>query len=411
MPEYDHLDELFARFVAGGPLAVPAGADAARAVVRRRRRARAVAAGALAAVVIAAPVVAFADGGRQEQLRPPPGDNGPTGSASPSASPSASASPSVGASPTVAAPDGRISLGELGNAVLTLPAWPARIKAECPAGTVRFTDGTARSRGVEDARARITKVVHLDADGDGAIETAARLACEGPEWSEQKVIVFDRSADDKIVTMGQVLTNTGDIAFISDIRARGTAIEAKVLDYTGDGVPDDLGQHQWRAYTWDGSRFAQSGGPSSFPPNPKITDLAITGEDLRLEPSGADTLVGTLTLTIGNNGPQRATDPRVIVRMPKQPSATKLPAGCTSIPWQNGVDYLCDLAALGVKASVTLRLTVTASRSAVGTGSIGSYFAEVGWFWQSPDGGGVNYPEPEGKRGNNSIERRIVVGP
>ncbi|HEX5594827.1 MAG TPA: hypothetical protein VFX61_02230 [Micromonosporaceae bacterium] len=403
MSEYDNLDELFAQFVAGGPLAIPAGADAARAVIRKRRQMQGLTVGALTALAIAVPMVAFASDMGKEVV-PAPADNGPT---SPPPTPSVSDPPS----PTVTAPDGRISLEELGNAKLEVPAWPARAKNDCAAGTVEFTDGTVRRPGVVDVSVKISKVVHLDVDGDGAAETAARLACKGLEHSEVKVIAFDRNAAGEIVTLGQVVTNTGGIAFISDIRAAGNAVEAEVRDHFGDGLPDDLSQRQWRAYSWDGHRFVQSGGPSTFPPSPKITDLAIAGDNLRLSPAGEEKLTGNLALTIRNNGPQRAEKPRVVIRLPKQLAVSKLPAGCTSLPWQNGVNYVCDLAPLAVGAQTTVTLTVTADRSDMGTGSIGNYSAEVAWFRPSSDGGGTNYPEPEGKRGNNSIERQIIFKP
>jgi hypothetical protein len=56
------LDELFARFRAGPPLAVPAGAGAARHAFRRRRRSQTAAAGVLAAVAVGLPSVGFAAG-------------------------------------------------------------------------------------------------------------------------------------------------------------------------------------------------------------------------------------------------------------------------------------------------------------------------------------------------------------
>jgi hypothetical protein len=57
-----HLDELFARFRAGPPLAAPAGAGAARHAFRRRRRSQTAAAGVLAAVAVGLPSVGFAAG-------------------------------------------------------------------------------------------------------------------------------------------------------------------------------------------------------------------------------------------------------------------------------------------------------------------------------------------------------------
>jgi hypothetical protein len=56
------LDELFARFRAGPPLAAPAGANAARLAFRRRRRSQTVAAGVLTTFAVGLPSVGFAAG-------------------------------------------------------------------------------------------------------------------------------------------------------------------------------------------------------------------------------------------------------------------------------------------------------------------------------------------------------------
>ncbi|GIF71067.1 hypothetical protein [Asanoa siamensis] len=66
------LDDVFDRFRGGAPLAVAAGADAAREAFRRRRHTRAVVAGAFAALAVAAPSVAFA-AGAFDRTPPPPG--------------------------------------------------------------------------------------------------------------------------------------------------------------------------------------------------------------------------------------------------------------------------------------------------------------------------------------------------
>ncbi|GIF64094.1 hypothetical protein Ais01nite_21290 [Asanoa ishikariensis] len=79
----DQVDELFARFRAGPPLAVPAGADAARQVSRRRRRSRTAAAGVLTAVAVGLPSVGFAVG----VFDRPPAVSGPPTSPSPSTAP------------------------------------------------------------------------------------------------------------------------------------------------------------------------------------------------------------------------------------------------------------------------------------------------------------------------------------
>ncbi|MGW4499293.1 hypothetical protein ACWENR_11865 [Micromonospora sp. NPDC004336] len=400
------LDDVFTTFRAGGPLVVPPGAGAARAVARRRRTNRVVATGVVAAVLAATPVLAnaWAD---PDAPAPPAQTGSPTPTPPPTTSPSPPA-PSTAAT-SAAPPDGRIGAKELGNATLDLPAWPADVADKCPSGRVRFTDGRARRSADAALDVRILQVVHADLDRDGARETAALLNCSGQEMSESRVLAFDRDRSGVIETMGLVVAQTGDpwppapdtIAGIRRIRAAGSAIEAEVADLGQNGVPTSLAQHQWRAYSWSGRGFAQSGGPTAFPANPRITDLSVSGGDLRLTPVDADRATGTLRLTVGNRGPQRATDPQVRVVLPAGFTVTSPPSGCTS----SGTSHTCELKALAVDGTVVVELSVSVRRSAVGVGRVGEYSATVAWT----DSDGVAYPEPPGGHKNSSIRHGVVV--
>ncbi|MGC5018929.1 hypothetical protein [Micromonospora sp. DT47] len=400
------LTDAFTAFRSGGPLTVPPGARAAREVVRRRRTARVTATGLMAATLIATPVLAGV--GDTDPRPPAPPTTSETPWAPPSATtgpPSASPTPSVTSTPSAPAPDGRISKEDLGNATLRLPAWPSYLADECPAGQVRFRDGRAQRSAAAELRVTIDQVVHADVDRDGAEETAALIRCSGLEMGEARVLAFDRDRGGSIRTMGVVVGETGDVAGIGGIRADGRQIAVEVVDYAGDGIPDDLAQRQWRVYSWTGRGFAQTDGPTSFPANPRITDLSISGDDLRLTSGVADSATGTLRLTVENNGPQPADALRVRVNLPKPFTVTAVPSGCTAFPFSQGTSYTCRPGALPVSASIRVDLPVSVPRSQVGSGSVGEYSALVDWGV----GDGAANPEPDGARKDNDLNGALIV--
>ncbi|SCL61071.1 hypothetical protein GA0070606_3379 [Micromonospora citrea] len=400
------LDGVFTAFRAGGPLVVPPGAGAARAVARRRRTNRVVATGLIAAALAATPVLANAWAAPDTPTQP-----AQTGAPAPTSPPTTTPSvPSPSAtSASAAPPDGRIGAKELGNATLDLPAWPAYLADKCPSGRVRFRDGSARRSPDAELDVRILQVVHADLDRDGARETAALLNCSGQEMSESRVLAFDRDRSGTIETMGLVVAQTGEpwppapdtIAGIRRIRVAGSAIEAEVTDLGQEGLPASLAQHQWRAYSWSGRGFVQSGGPTVFPANPRITDLWVRGEDLLLTPADADRATFVLRLSAGNRGPQRAADPQLRVVLPAGSTVTSLPPGCTS----SGTTHTCRLKALAVGEFVNIDLPVSVRRSEVGVGRVGEYSATVAWT----DRDGAAYPEPPGGHKDNSITREVAV--
>lgn len=194
-----------------------------------------------------------------------------------------------------------------------------------------------------------------------------------------------------------MLTDGGDIVNVGAIRPAGHAIEAQVYDRDFEGVPEYLPQKQWRAYSWNGKRFAQSGGPTAFPPNPWITDLTVTGGELRLRPGTGDELTGTVTLTVRNKGPVPAKEPDLEVGLPDGYTVTSV-TGCTTQPPTGRKTLGCGLRRIGVGESRTVTVSVRAPAD-VGTGTVGQYTASVGW---------KSLPEPNFDRSDNSIERPIV---
>ncbi|WP_018217691.1 hypothetical protein [Salinispora vitiensis] len=416
MPNNDNtpdLDNIFTAYTSGGPLATPAGAAAAQHVARRRRTTRIAAAGVLAVAILAATPAIAATWTPQDPPALPADTTTPTTPA-PTNPTTPTATPSPSATPSTPPPDGQIGKTELGNATLELPAWPEHLKEHCPAGRVKFSDGTAQLASNSELRITISEVVHADLDQDGAKETAALINCSGIEMGESRVLAFDRNASDTIVTMGLVTGHTGDIAWIRGIRAKGTAVEVEVLDAAGAGVVDGFPQSQWRAYSWSGKGFVQSGGPSAFPPNPRVTDLSISGGDVQFVPDGADTASGTLRLTIGNQGPQLATDPYLTVDLPDGVTITSLPAKCETSKTPSGTRYRCWLPALAADADSVVNLPLSASQSVLDGAEPSQWDADIVWGFtgtETGDGKGWPYPEPEGAEGDNSAKGNLLPAP
>ncbi|MEU2665222.1 hypothetical protein [Micromonospora sp. NPDC007220] len=304
MPEQDPLRARFAAYRGDltdridGP-----GPDAARRTLRRRRRA-AVATGAVAVALVVAPIAAVAALRDAPSPAPPAATPtaDPTWSPSPRPSPDASRSPSSSPS-SPAAPDGRITERQLRAARPDLPAWAGRNCAD----TTRVTLLPATTPEVD--RPYLISVTHGDVDADGATETLALLGCRIGEASAKQVVAFDRDAAGRIVTLGRV-TRTheeGDGGF-EDVRAVAVA-DGKVRVQVADlqpccSIPAYWARQQWRTYGWDGERFAQTGGPTTFGRDSRLTDLAISAGPFVLGPADEHgRFQGTVTVTVTNRGP------------------------------------------------------------------------------------------------------------
>ncbi|WP_433313326.1 hypothetical protein ACQP0U_29420 [Micromonospora sp. CA-269861] len=282
------------------------GPDQARHVLRRRRRMTAVAVAAAAVVLVVAPVVANA-ALRGDQNRPVPAESveptAPSTSAPPTPPPTGSPTPTPSAN-APAAPDGRISRAQLLAARIDLPNWPSGMSAGgCTTSDVRLqtdTTDTYVSMLTDDA------FEHGDVDGDEAAETIAIVACRYGEASAKQVVAFDRDLDGRIVTVGRVV-RTGD--GFDDIRAvdinRNGSVEVRVADIVPCcGTPAYLQREQVRTYRWDGQRFSQTDGPTTFGKDPRLTDLRMTMTHKLVDVPGADTRRKlTLVFTVTNAGP------------------------------------------------------------------------------------------------------------
>lgn len=358
MSDRDPLRERFAAYrgelttTIDGP-----GPEVARRTLRRRRRTAVAAGAALAVALVVAPIAA---GAALRQDRPPPPAATPTPDVTPtpSGSPSASPTPTPSASRTPDAPDGRISRAELLSARLALPAW--RPGSDCPSDGVRLTgDGTTG----RDGTLLIEALDYGDIDGDGAVETLVMIRCVFGTAGPEQVVAFDRDGTERIVTVGRVVATVREgpqWLTALDVGSTGL-VRVQVADLmAGGGWPGAWSRRQWRGYRWNGERFTQVAGPTSFGPNPYSTDLAVNAKDVVLADDPTDgSRVGVVEVTIRNLGDRQADSVSLTLDLPKA-LAPDGPA------WQDcGPDIgryrpplVCNLGAIDAHGARTLRLGV-----------------------------------------------------
>ncbi|MEH0844670.1 hypothetical protein V6U81_19990 [Micromonospora sp. CPCC 205711] len=217
-----------------------------------------------AVVLVAAPVVANA-ALHGDRTAPVPGvsvDPTTPPTQSPSQTPPATATttPTPTASASQPAPDGRISQQQLLAARLDLPAWPTGSPSGCVTSRVRL--GAPPSGQAGDGPHLIT-LDHGDVDADGATETVALIGCRAGEVIRKQVVAFDRDEADPIVTVGRVTrTNSGFDDILGVQVTSGGAVEVRVADIQPCcSTPSYLVREQTRTYRWNGTGFAQTGGP------------------------------------------------------------------------------------------------------------------------------------------------------
>jgi hypothetical protein len=285
------------------PLVHPVGATRTRETVRTRRRKRTVALGALVVVVVAVPVVAEATFAGHPHSGPVP-----VASASPSFLNSRPRIPPLEQpSAQSTAPAGGISIAELNESKLDVPSWAPDAEApDCPSGPLQFAKGQTANGDV-----RVDNVAYADIDHDGRYETIARIYCFGtPPRATSQVVAFTRDSGRGIRSIGQVTAQSGGVAAICTLKAGpGGSVKVEVLDiavesgcYQANYHGGRYIQEQWRTYAWTGSVFAQSGGPTSFPPNPYVSDLALSSTNLVMARQPNGHYRGTMTQTVRNLG-------------------------------------------------------------------------------------------------------------
>jgi hypothetical protein len=169
-------------------------------------------------------------------------------------------------------------------------------------------------------------------------------------------------------------SGTGPIHDVTDVRAEpdgAVGVQVGDLGSMDGSTVTPLAQRQWRAYSWNGTRFTQTGGPTSFPPNPNRTDLAVSASDLHLGPVTGGARHGTLTVTVTNKGPGAPAVVRLDVFTGDSLNVTAPPGvTCTRAPNSpvNFEDNICQLAGPAAGKSVTVALQYTTTGSVVFSG-------------------------------------------
>lgn len=337
------------------------GTAAAHKTVRNRKRVRALAATALAALFVVGLVAVYA--AVSGDSHGPPAQIGESHDPTPGSSPPEPTTAATSGGATPKAPDGRISKAQLGEATLDIPAWaPDAYVRGCLSGPVTFTRG---AHFIKDSfHVWIEKVVYADVDHDGAQETVARLSC-GDQVSTFQVVAFDRDAAGVIRTIGQVAVQSGAVKTICDVRVGSDgAVDVEVGDFPTPlrclEPPAAFVVVQWRSYAWNGTQFVQTGGPTAFPVNQKVSDLAVTSSDLVFGAAVNGVRHGSMTVTVRNLGPAPLPF-HVDVQVPAGLQLVT-PSGCEVEAYpQPVVDVTCDQAALAAGATKTVTFEFTAT--------------------------------------------------
>ncbi|MFC4146339.1 hypothetical protein ACFO0M_08740 [Micromonospora mangrovi] len=298
------------------PTVHPAGPGLVRETVRRRRRRSATAAAAVAVCTLAVPVAGWAAVGRHPVAPPAPVGTLPP-EPTPTGTPEASATPAPSVSATGA--QARISRADLLAATVDLPDWPAG--APCASGPTRLIDPKGRPG---DAILSGFVGGYGDVDSDGVAEPVALIRCLVTEGAyPEQVVAFDRDAAGRVVVLGQVFRSDAtkpESLFSLSVHPDGLVrVEVTDVVRTDASVPDET-HRQWRGYRWNGTRFAQTDGPSSFtppagtggtgpapttsppaPPAPRLFEILGSTLDYGA-PDGTGTRHGSTTITIANTG-------------------------------------------------------------------------------------------------------------
>ncbi len=344
------------------PQVRPFGVPATRATVRRRRRTSAVLVAAAAALIILVPAGAYAVVAADRGTRPGPVGGSPaatsTGSppaAAPPASPGATADPGAGT----------YTFADLKNVTLELPAWApdANLTEHCVSGRVTFTQW-AKSV-AEGQEIFISVAGYADIDGDGTQETLVLVTCSTDSIGTDQVIAVRRGAGGVPVTVGQVAVQTGTIKKICAARAGAAGgVDVQVVDY--DIPPSDectptaapWAIFQWRSYSLVGGEFRQTGGPTAFPVNPKISHLTVTASDLVFAAPAGGVRHGTITVTVRNVGPS-AMPFNVVLQLPLGPQVVT--PGFTEESFPSSANWSGDFGALaaGAKREIVIKIDAT----------------------------------------------------
>jgi hypothetical protein len=333
--------------------------DRALATSRQLGVRRAAVGAALVAVLLVGGAGAAVALGRPNAQAPrPPGASVTT----PAPTPSPGATESGPEGPPVTIPPGAI---DLTNASVDLPPFGDDSLDPCR-GRQRFVRNIADPP-ADDIGFTASVVAEWagDVNDDGAVDTVALISCEMSESYLWQVTAFDGTAS-AVRTIGRVVALNSQpdlrIVFAGQVLGDGS-IRLEVGDFleTVVGHADEISTHQTRTYAWTGTGFAQTTGPTTFPPNPHLVDLRITTTGLALGKPVNGHRAGTFRVTVSNRAAVDAEHVTVEMLLPLwlEPTGSGW-AGCDEWGPARGVPHRCELGRLAAGASRTLTLGMRA---------------------------------------------------
>jgi hypothetical protein len=158
---------------------------------------------------------------------------------------------------------------------------------------------------------------------------------------------------------------TGAVKKICAVRpGAGGAVDVQVVDFAlapSDGCTAKQAPYaifQWRSYRLAGGAFQQTAGPTSFPANPKVSDLTVSTENLKFTPSDSGPhRRGTMPVTVHNAG-HAALASTVTVQLVKGTRVTA-PTNCAAIDDPQLTEVTCPVPVVAPGASTTLTLSLS----------------------------------------------------
>jgi hypothetical protein len=169
-----------------------------------------------------------------------------------------------------------------------------------------------------------------------------------------------------------VIGTQDGLAMVDNVEARpGGQIAVQVAEKYSDGGEQYV-PNQWRVYAWQGSRFRQVAGPTSFPADPPAAVLSVTSSSLTFTRATGG-YVGDLTVTIGNTGQLDVAHAELTIVVPTQvqPAGDGW-TGCTAIPDDKTVAVRCPVADLAAGSTRELHFRFVATTVPTrGAGPIG----------------------------------------
>lgn len=211
--------------------------------------------------------------------------------------------------------DGRITMAELLANPVDLPRWSELEIGEDAEQNCPTTAARLREAWNYEANTNIVAggVAFANLDQDPDLETAALVRCVGlGEYTLDQVVALDRGSDGAIVTLGRIVA--GNIDTIAANPSRGVDVDVSDMRACC-GTPAAKEYHQIRTFAWNGSRFVQIAGPTSFTTHANPIDLGLEVLKIELGPLvDVATADGgawqerdiTVTLRITNAGPVKS---------------------------------------------------------------------------------------------------------